>query len=484
VSKKSAVSKKKQQQASGDLDPLAQMLSALWATLRAGDVLQAEVETARCFTIFRQLGIDEEKSDSIFIGMAKQGGNPEDAALLRLIMLLGAPAVRGQARTALGELTAKGVYPASWVAEAGKAEPVAASRVYSVYGDWEDIHVRFRYESGEHTLVARVDLANLPQVRHLTLAEGEVALDRDLPFAGIEEISFADARTHLDPALLAAELSEFTDAETRALMPIAKSRMRRLPADDSRPEARYSSDDRAALVREFLASPHAAEAVAADEDSTRFWAEILTAWSSRVLWYPPLQMGPRTLKYLLSEYAPYTYSVTAEQREHMEQAVAAWARWSAAQRGLDEDHMVSLLPVTLSDSAFLYQEEEAAERRAYLADVATSDADVTSLEQTWATRTTAIPVSQERDGDDAERLDPTNPDDRATYLAADFAGCAVPVGLSRDEFVGVLRQVADELWDPELSGTRKHALALLAQGELNRHDIMHALVRQALSQRG
>jgi hypothetical protein len=477
------VSKKKKQQTSDEPDPFAQMLSALWATLKTGDLLQAEVETARCFSVFRQLGIDQDKSESIFIGMAKQGGTPEDAALLRLVMLLGSPAVKGQARTALGELTAKRVYPANWVAEAGKAEPVTATRVYSVFGDWEDILVTFRYADGDHTLVARVDLANLPRVRHLALAIGEVPLDQDRAFADTEDISFADARAHLDSALLAGERSEFTDAETRALMPIAKSRLRRLPADDENTATVYTGDDRAALVREFLASPHAAEAVAADEDSTRFWAQILTAWSGRVPSYPPLQAGPRTLQYVLSEYAPHTYTVTAAQRERMEQAVTAWARWSAAQRGLDEEHMVSLLPMTLSDFAFFYQQDESAEPRAYLADIATGDANIASLADAWATRTIAIPLREERDGDDTKQLDGTDPDDRAAYLAADFAGCQAPGGLSREDFLGLLRQVADELWDPELSDTREHALALLAEGQLSRHDIMHALVRQALSHR-
>jgi hypothetical protein len=166
----------------------------------------------------------------------------------------------------------------------------------------------------------------------------------------------------------------------------------------------------------------------------------------------------------------------------MEQAVTAWARWSAAQRGLDEEHMVSLLPMTVSDFAFFYQTDEAAERRAYVADVATSDADILWLADALATRTIAIPLSAERD-DGGKQLDGTNPDDRATYLAAEFAECQLPAGLSRDEFTGVVRQVAEQLWDTELSDTRKHALALLAEGELGRHDIMHALIQHALSSR-
>jgi hypothetical protein len=459
------------------------MFTRLWAALAAGEVLQAEIETARCCSVFLQFDMDREKSDSIFIRMAKQGGKPEDAALLRLIMLLGSAAVKGQARTALGELTAKGVYPASWVAEAGKAEPVRAWREYDVFGDWEDIYLTFRYESGEHTLVSRVDLAALPQVRRLALISGEPPESEDRAFTAIEEISFAHARAQLEPSLLVAEIIGMSDPDSRVVLPVAKARLRRLPSDGAEASRVYTGDDRTALVREFLASAHAAEAVAADEESTRFWAEILTAWSSRIPEYPPLRAGPRTLRYILNEHAPHTYSFSTRQREHMEQAVTAWARWSAAQRGLDENHMLSMLPVILSDFEFFHQVPDAAEQRAYLADIATSGADVRALQDARATRMIAIPYSKDRDQDGTASLDGADPDDRATYLAAEFGECELPGGMSRDDFIGVVSQVAEELWDVELSGTRAHALALLAEDRLDRHDIIHALVRHALSTR-
>jgi hypothetical protein len=470
---------KKKRQSPAEPDPLSEMLHGMWEALAAGDVLRAEIETARCCFIPHRLGIGQDEADAIFIGMAKQGGRPEDAALLRLIMLMGSPAVKDQARVALGELTGKGIYPANWVTEAGKAEPVRAWRIYDVFGDREDILVTFRYASGEHTLIARIALTNVPSVTRLTLIDGEPSLDKEGPFDEVEEISLAETRTRLEPALAEAESNEWLTADTGALIPVAKSRLRRLPAgdkkDDKKDERVYTSDDRAALVREFLSSPHAAQAVAADEASTRFWAEILTAWGSRVPGHQLLQAGPATLTYLFNEYAPYTYPVTAEQREHMDHAVTAWARWSAAQRGLDEEHMLDRLPDTLSDFRFLYDVAEAAERRAYLADVATSDADLAMLRDARLTRTIAIPPSDERE---TKNLDVTDPADRARYLAADFAECTLPGDVSREDLTGLLSRVADELWDTEMTSSREHALALLAEGALGRHDIMHALVRR------
>jgi hypothetical protein len=475
---------KKRQTAAAAPDPFAEMLSGLWAALAAGDVLKAEIETARCCSVPVRLGIDQDRSDTIFIGMAKEGGRPDDAALLRLIMLSGSPSVRRKARAALGELTAAGVYPANWVAEAGKAEPVRAARAYDVFGDWEEIFVTFRYAAGEHTLVARVDLAGVPVVARLALADRAQAATVAGPFEAVEEIGLGTARTHLHAALFESLFSHYSvNPEFAALIPIAKSRIRRLPDDDGATDAKlYTAEDRAALVRDFLASPHAPD----DDPGTRFWAEILTAWSSRVPGHPPLQAGPRTLFYFLNEYAPLTYQVTPDQRAHMEAAVTGWARWSAAQRGLDEEYMLSQLPRALSDFAYIYDKDDyAAERRAYLADVVTADADIAELRKIRDARTVVIPPSDEREEDDTglEHLDATDPGDRAAYLAADFAECQPPDGLSREEFLAVVRKVAEEVWRGEPDGTREQALALLAEGELDRHDIMHTLVRHALAHR-
>jgi hypothetical protein len=476
------VSKKKRQAAAPD--PLAEMLDDLWGALAAGDVLRAEIETARCLSVPYRLGIDQDNAAGIFIGMAKRGGRPEDAALLRLITLTGSASVKSQARAALGDLTARGVYPASWVAEAGKAEPVRASRVYDVYGDREDIRVTFRYASGEHTLIARVMLAGLPRVSWLRLADGEPAPDEPGPYQKTEEISLADVRAHVETALHAAERGGLLDTETSTLLPIVKSRLRRLPASAAQAAPPYTRDDRAALVREFLASEHAARAVAADEASTRFWAEILTAWTSLSPSRPQLQAGPYTLQAILNDHVPYTYQVSAEQREHMEQAVTAWARWSAERRGLDSEHMLDMLPAAVSAFAFLYATEEAVERRAYLDDVATSDADIAELDDVRDAREIAIPLSDERGhDDDVAGLDAAGPEDRARYLAADFADCKAPGDLSEEEFLGVVRQVAGELWSGEPASTRKRALALLHEDRLDRHEIMHVLVRDELSHR-
>ena len=48
---------------------------------------------------------------------------------------------------------------------------------------------------------------------------------------------------------------------------------------------------------------------------------------------------------------------------------------------------------------------------------------------------------------------------------------------------GGVEQDASGLWHGEPASTREHAFALLAGDHLDRHDIMHALVKHALSTR-
>ena len=75
---------------------------------------------------------------------------------------------------------------------------------------------------------------------------------------------------------------------------------------------------------------------AADEASTRFWAEVLTGYSGRISGEPPDQVGPRKLAHILLGHVPNTFVLTPAQRDYLEPAATAWVRWSAARRELGE----------------------------------------------------------------------------------------------------------------------------------------------------
>jgi hypothetical protein len=223
--------------------------------------------------------------------------------------------------------------------------------------------VTFRYGEAEHCIAAQVDLTGIPVVRGIVLvydAPGMFeALSREEdPVERSEPIGLADARRRLEEPLARCDEGPDDDlsVQTLACLPIARSRIRRLPADA--PEIpRFTAADRTAAVDEFLKSPLAAEAVAGDEEATRFWAEVLTGYSGRVPGGPPAQVGPRKLARILLEHVPATVVLSGAQRRHIEPAVTAWVRWSAEYRELDDaaaERLAERLPQILAgfDAAY------------------------------------------------------------------------------------------------------------------------------------
>src|SRR6202044_712653 len=157
------------------------------------------------------------------------------------------------------------------------------------------------------------------------------------PFDRVEEIGLAEARRRLEAPLARGdeEAGPGAPVDTVAYLPVARSRVRRLPAEDASLPV-FTAADRAAAVDDFLKSPLAADVVATDEDAARFWAQVLTGYSSRLPGEAPGQVGPRKIAHLLLGHVPNTFSLSPAQRQHLEPVVTAWTRWSAEHRGLDE----------------------------------------------------------------------------------------------------------------------------------------------------
>ena len=405
------------------------MMGSLWQAIAAGDLLRAELEAATCMALPRvgRLAPGDAQGfiSTVLVDDAVRHGSPDAAAMLRLLMSLGSRATKRAASDALAQLTQAGMYPPEWVTEAGKAVPVKAWRRYDVFGDEEAVAVTFSYGETEHGIIGHIDLTGIP----IAIAVG-VAVDAaslidglnrvDDPFDRVEEISLAQARRHLETPLARCdqEGDPNLSVDTYAYLPVARSRVRRLPAEGAEPEQAFTAADRAAAVDEFLASPLAAEGTAADEAATRFWAEVLTGYSSRIGGEPPAQVGPRKVARILLGHVPNTFTLTDAQRQQLEPAVTAWTRWSAEQRGLDEaatEQLMTSLADVLTRFAAAYDDPDAITTRSYLADQAVSDADVAELagvgrggcsrcrspgwsplpaRPTWATRPCARPASR------------------------------------------------------------------------------------------
>jgi hypothetical protein len=474
------------------------VLASLWAGIAAGDPLRAELETATCMAIPRVAGqLDPDEAEkfisTVLVDGAVRRRTPDGAALLRLLMTLGTQNTKRAASRALAELTGAGIYPPDWVTEVGKVTPGQAWRRYDVFGDDEAIAVTFGYGEAEHGIVVQVDLTGIPVATAIGVSSNAARLIEAITsdneeFDRAEQIPLAEARRRLSGPLDRTDYDPNPDlsADTLANLPIARTRVRRLPADaeeagasgdsgssgasGSRPV--FTAADRAAAVDEFMKSPLAAEAVAADEESTRFWAEVLTGYSGRVPGEPPGQVGPRKLAHILLGHVPNTFVLSPAQRSHLEPAVTAWVRWSADHRDLGEAGTTVLMeqvPRVLARFGEAYDDPDAVAIRGYASGLAASDADVSWLSDNVGRRMFALPMPQQH-----APLDLADPADRRRLVEAEFGACTPPTGMTSEEFMDAAYRVIEELWRDEDSPTFQTARRMFADG-VSRHEIIHHL---------
>jgi hypothetical protein len=466
------------------------VLGDLWKAVAAGEPLQAEIEASTCMEIPRVLGVrdvaeEEQFRATVLVEGARRRRNPDGAALLRLLMAMGTAATKRAASRALAEMTGEGVYPPEWVTEIGKAAPGRAWRRYDVFGDDEAVAVTFTYGEAEHGILVQVDLTGIPVAiaagvssradRLVEAITGGIGEEGGLgEFDRSETISLADARRRIagpldrmdrDPA---GELSN----STLAFLPLVRSRVRRLPAEGAEAVPVFTAADRAAAVDEFLKSPQAAEAVAADEESTRFWAEVLTGYSGRRPGESPDQVGPRKLAHILLGHVPNTFVLSPGQRDHLEPAVTAWARWSADRRDLGEAATAVLMervPQVLGRFGQAYDDPDAVAIRGYASGLAASDADIAWLSDQVGRRMFALPLPEQH-----RPLDLADPADRHRLVAEEFGACTPPSPMTSEEFIEAAYRVVEDLWRDGDSPAYQAASRMFADG-VARHDIIHRL---------
>ena len=460
------------------------VLSKLWEGVASGDPLRAELETATCMAFPYVLGQRDPADiesfiDTVLVQGARRRRNPDGAALLRLLMTLGTAQTRRTASRALAELTGDGVYPPEWVTEIGKVTPGQAWRRFDVFGDDEAIVVTFSYGEAEHGIVVQVDLAGIPVATAIGVSSNAARLIEAISgnneeFDRSEQISLAEARGRMLQPLDRAgrEDSPKLSPSSIAYLPVVRSRARRLPDADADRGPVFTAADRAEAVEEFMKSPQAAEAVAADEESTRFWAEVLTGYSGRIPGEPPDQVGPRKLAHILLGHVPNTFVLSPAQRNHLEPAATAWVRWSADRRELGEAGTAVLLeqlPRVLSRFGEAYDDPDAVAIRGYASGLANSAADVSWLSDNVGRRMFALPLP-----DKHGPLDLAEPADRRRLVHEEFGECTPPPGMTSEEFVEAAYRVIEELWRDEDNPTYQAASRLFADG-LARHDVIHRL---------
>jgi hypothetical protein len=430
-------------------------------------------------------GGSEAEYEALAAGLVRaaeaRADEPEEAAaFLRLVLALGPRTVKRQASEALAGLTGDGVYPPEWVSGIGKPVARQAYRGRDVFGDYEVIVVTFSYADAEHALFISLDLAELPTVVSVSLTEDVPRLlkfieDSDNLVERLEPLALAEARRRIEVPL--AQVGQDRDYEidnsTFLALPLARSRVRRLPAPEPGLAVSYTAADRAAAVDDFRQSPEAADA--GDPAVTRFWAQALTGYSSRVADEAPAQAGLHKFSAALMVYVASTFTLSAGQIDGMRPAVTAWARWAARRQGLAEaatETLMTHLASVLADFQGAYDDPVNVVRRGYVRDIARPDADAAELADCRARRELAAPLPEDRDPGD-EAVDPAGPDGRAVLVASGFGQCDLD-GTDPGEFLAAASRVVEELWRGDPAATWQAGKSLLAQGH-DPHDVIHLL---------
>jgi hypothetical protein len=468
-------------------DVLDHALAELWKSVADGDVLNAEFQTSAFVALPELTDGSPEQTETLANALIDAASNhpsggdgSEAAAFCRLLMSLGSRAVKRAASQALADFTADDIYPPGWVTSIGKPTLGRAWRQYDVFGDQEAVAVTFSYAGAEHALLVAIDRAELPTVGMIGMgddADGMLATVRDntAPHQRFEEITLAEARARLaGPLARAGQDPDFELDESSILfLPLARSRVRRLPSDDLEQAVAYTAADRAAAVEEFLASAEAGDA--GDPDVARFWATVLTGYSSRVPDEPPAQVGPYKLAAMLLVHAASTFTLTSAQRDGMEPVVTAWTRWAARRQGLDEaatDKVMTSLADALDAFPDAYDNPYATACRGYLRDVATPDVDLPWLADQLARRRFAVPLPDERDPS-MDEVDATDPRGRAKIALAEFAECG-DGGAGTVKLLAAVPRIVEEAWNDNPATTWERAKRLLAEGH-DRHQVIHLL---------
>jgi hypothetical protein len=466
-------------------EALDRALDELRTSISAGDVLSAEMQASSLIALSLMTAGTDAEYDLLASGLISAaeawGPEPEGAAFLRLLMALGPRTVKRQASEALADFTDDGIYPPEWVNSIGKPTPGQAYRGRDVFGDNEVIMVTFSYADAEHALLVSLDLAELPTVVSVSLTSDVPRLMNffeagDDLTGRLEPIAPSEARRRIEVPL--AQTGQDPDVEldatTLLALPLARSRVRRLPRPEPGPAITYTAPDRAAAVEDFLRSPEADEA--GDPDVTRFWAQALTGYSSRVADEPPAQAGRHKLGAALLVYVASTFTLSAGQIDGMRPAVEAWSRWAARRQGLDEaatQTLMTHLATVLDDFQGAYDDPVNVVARGYVADIATPDSDAAWLADSRVRRELAAPLPENRDPDD-EAVDAAAPDGRAVLVASEFGPCDLKGG-DADEFLAAATRVVEELWHDDPAATWQAGKSLLAEGR-DPHDVIHLLV--------
>jgi len=448
----------------------------------------------------------EEVIGEGLVAYAGQHESPAALALLSGIACLGTPRQAAAAECAALVLIERGIKRPGWAEHVGA---VAAGDCYvnsDAFGDRDEAVCLFSYGGTEpHALVLVVDYNSAGMLSDgWVTSKVDTLLERCRDGNGrgtFRPVAPAEARCLLETALgvthaapdppvskTFASYHAFIRSRIRALPPLGKAARDGLSVGG--PAARlaihepesawvgapgrrqaWSSDRRAMLVVEFLASDEAEDL--SDRRAASRCADHIISYGCEQDFGRPLRMSPAKVETFLLDWLPRKIMLWPAEQHAMPHVLAAWARWAGRRHGLDSEAVsqtVDAVYAAMGPFTQVYRDPSSFGLDAKLVGRLLPDADLEALPR----RAFAFPLLRGHyQGIDLGALDPAQPDARRTLLAADHDDAhGRPAS---DQHIRRHLVLSDRLWRGDPPELWEAAQRLLDRGE-DKHAVQHTLM--------
>jgi hypothetical protein len=452
----------------------------------------------------------EELIGEGLVAYAASHENPAALALLSGIACLGTPRQAAQAEKAGLALIERGIRRPGWAEQVGAVAPGDCYVASDSLGDRDEAACLFSYAGAEpHVLVMAIDYnAGGMLAEGWVTSEVEAVLERcradgDGGQAGrFRMVPGSQARLLLEAALAVTDSGTarpvgksfpayhaFIRARIRALPPAAPE-----PAVASAPyggpaakltqhepesgwvgatarRQAWSSDRRAMLVVEFLASDEAEDL--SDRRAASRCADHIISYGCDQDFGRPLRVSPAKAEAFLLDWLPRKIMLSAAEQHAMPHVLAAWCRWAGQRRGLAANaigEIIDAIYAAMGPFGRLYRDPATFGLDPTLVARLLPDADLEALPR----RAFAFPVLQGRyAGIDLATLDPAAPEARRTLLAADHNDANGRPTSS--QHLSRHMALSDRLWRGDPPELWEAAQRMLDRGE-DRHAVQHTLM--------
>jgi hypothetical protein len=496
----------------------AEMLRAARELLAVRSPLDAELMVSELLGTWwgqraprSQAGADIE--ELIGEGLVAYAGGlqtPAALALLSGIACLGTPRQAAQAEKAGLALIERGIRRPGWAEQVGAVAPGDCYVASDAFGDTDEVVCLYSYAGSEpHALVMSIDYNARGMLRDgWVTSRVETVLARcraggaDGGRGRFREVGGPSARQLLESALAVTDSDPGLPAgkSFAAYHALIRSRVRALPPADPAPvpartpyggpaarltelmpesgwdgvtarRLAWSSDRRAMLVVEFLASDEAEDL--SDRQAASRCADHIISYGCDQDFARPVRLSPAKVEAFLIDWLPRKVMLSPAEQHAMPHVLLAWCRWAGRRRGLDPEAVNQTLDAifaAMGTFGQVYRDPAAFGLDPALVARLLPDADLEALPR----RAFAFPVLQGfYEGIDLATLDPASPESRRALLAADHNDAnGRPTSA---QHLNRHLTLSDRLWRGDPPELWDAAQRMLDRGE-DRHAVQHTLM--------